>query len=134
MATHDDLNTPAIAVVGLIGTLIVLAIVVLLVVVFHQVEARQRYAKDVSQPYPQVSKLKADQQGRLAAYGWVDEKKRIARIPVTRAMDLVAAELSRDPDADVTGVPEADAPTQPPAEQKQEGGQPPDQEAGENAQ
>jgi len=120
MATHDDLNTPAIAVVGLIGTLIVSAIVVLLIVVFHQVEARQRYAKDVSQPYPQVSKLKADQEGRLAAYGWVDEKEKIAHIPVTRAMDLVAAQLSRDPNADVTGVPEADAPTPPPAEQEQE--------------
>ncbi len=133
MATHDDLNTPAIAVVGLIGALIVLAIVVLLMVVFHQVEARHRYAKDVSQPYPQVSKLKADQQGRLAAYGWVDEEKKTAQIPVSRAMDLVAAELSRDPNADVTGAREADAPTQPPAEPEQEPEQR-EEEADENAQ
>ncbi len=116
MATNDDLNTPVIAIVGLVGALIVFAIIVLLMVVFHQVDVRQQYAKDVGQPYAEMSKLAADQQGRLAAYGWVDEKKRIAHIPVQRAMDLVAAELSRDPEADGTGFRDADP--QPPREQE----------------
>jgi len=130
MATNDDLNTPVIAIVGLIGALIVFAIIVLLMVVFHQVDVREQYAKDLSQPYAQMSKLAADQQGRLAAYGWVDEKKKIAHIPVQRAMDLVAAELSRDPEADVTGAEDAD--TEPPDENPEQ--QPREQEADENAQ
>ncbi len=133
MATHDDLNTSAIAVVGLLGALIVFAVIVLLMVMFRQVQSRQHYAKDVSQPYTEMSKLAADQEGRLAAYGWVDEKRKIARIPVTRAMDLVAAELARDPNAHVTGVPAAS--TQPPDERKQEKEQPPrEEEENENAQ
>jgi hypothetical protein len=68
------------------------------------VQSRQEFAKDVSQPYAEVSKLAADQQGRLADYGWVDEEKKTAHIPVERAMDLVASELARDPNARVTGV------------------------------
>jgi hypothetical protein len=105
MATRDDLNTPAIAVVGFVGAVIVFAIIVLLMVVFHHVESRQRYAKDISQPYLEVSQLVADQQGRLTSYGWLDQKQAIVHVPVTRAMDLVVAELSRDPRAPVAGRP-----------------------------
>ncbi len=105
MATQDELNTSAIAVVGFLGAIILFAVLVILMIVFFQVEAREQYAKDTSQAYGQVSKLTADQQGRLASYGWVNEESGVAYIPVKRAMDLVAAELSRDPHADVTGVP-----------------------------
>ncbi len=118
MATHDDLNTSAIAIVGFVGAIVVFAIIVLLMVIFHQVEARQQYSKDISQSYAQVSKLTADQQGRLAAYGWVNEEKKIAHIPVARAIDLVVEELSRDPNADVTGAGSGDM--QPPDEKKQD--------------
>ena len=134
MATHDDLNTPVIAVVGLIGVLIVVGIIVLLMVVFHQVLAREQFAKDVNQPYAQVSKLAADQQGRLADYGWVDEEKKIAHIPVERAMGLVSAELARDPNARVTGVADDRAPepeTQA-KEEKEENGE--KEEKGDDAQ
>ena len=110
MATRDDLNTPVIAVVGLLGAIVVFALIVLLMVVFHRVEARQRYARDVDQPYAQVTQLLAEQQGRLAGYGWVDQKKGIAHVPIDRteygpgAMDLVVAELLQDPNAAVTGA------------------------------
>lgn len=117
MAAQDDLNTPAVAVVGLVGAIVVFAIIVLLMVVFQRVESRQRYLKDVSRAYSQVSQLTTDQQGRLASYGWVDQKKGIAHIPVSRAMDLVATELSRDPGAVVTGVAQPDV--QPPDDGKE---------------
>ncbi len=116
MATQDDLNTPVIAVVGLLGAIIVFVIIVLLMVVFHRVESQHRDARQVNQSYAQVSRLVADQQGRLAGYGWIDQKKGIARIKVTDAMDLVVAELSRDPNAVVTGV--APAGVQPPDDRK----------------
>lgn len=104
MATEEDLNTSAIALVGFLGAIILFAVIVILMIVFYQVEARQQYEKDVSQAYGEVSQLAADQQGRLASYGWVDQEQKIAHIPVKRAMDLVTAELSRDPDAAVTGA------------------------------
>ena len=104
MASDDDLNTSAIAIVGLLGAIILFALVVVLMIVFYHVEARQRYEKDVSQAYDQVSRLAADQQGRLAGYGWVDQQKRIAHIPIKRAKELVVEELAQDPNADVTGA------------------------------
>jgi hypothetical protein len=104
MATEEDLNTSAIALVGFLGAILVFAVIVILMIVFYQVEARQQYEKDVSQAYGQVSQLAADQQGRLASYGWVDQEKKIARIPVKRAMGLVVAELSQNPSGDVTGA------------------------------
>ena len=119
MATHDDLNTPAIAVVGFVGAIVVLAIILLLMIVFHQVEARQerRRAEDVDKVYMQVSDLVTKQEGKLADYGWVSQEKGIARIPITRAMDLVVADLSRDSEARVTGA--AEAVVEPPPEEKE---------------
>ncbi len=110
MAGQDELNTSAVALVGFVGAIVLFAVIVVLMVVFHQVEARQEYAKDTSQAYAQVSRLAADQQGRLAGYGWVDEEDGVARIPIDRAMDLLVAELARDPNAEVTGVAPATAP------------------------
>jgi hypothetical protein len=109
MRTEDDLNTSAIALVGLIGTILVFATVVLLTVVFYQVEARQQHEKDINQQPAQVAKLTADQQGRLASYGWVDREEKVAHIPISRAMDLVVAEIARDPGA---ASPEPPAPEQ----------------------
>jgi hypothetical protein len=87
-----------------VGAIAVFAVIVALLIVFYQVEARQREAKDVESAYGQASQLTADQRGRLASYGWVDQEDEIVHLPIKRAMDLVAAELSRNPDAPVTGV------------------------------
>ena len=94
MATRDDVNTPAIALVGLISALLLFAIIILLQVVFYRLEAQQRYEKDVSQPPAELSNLVHNQQARLAEYRWVDEKKKIVAIPIQRAMELVLADLS----------------------------------------
>jgi hypothetical protein len=110
MAGQDELDTSAVALVGFVGAIVLFAVIVVLVVVFYQVEAREQYAKDTSQAYGQVSRLAADQQGRLAGYGWVDEEDGVARIPIDRAMDLVVSELKRDPNADVTGAAAATGP------------------------
>ena len=102
MATQDDLNTPAIAVVGFVGAILIFAIILLLVVVFHgakQDMESQRYGANGRLLYPQISKLTTDQQGHLAMYDRVNQKF----IPITLAMELVVAELTKDPDANVTG-------------------------------
>lgn len=117
MGEQEELDTSVVAVVGLIGAVVVFAIIVLLTVVFHHVEARQQYEKDIRQSYAQVSKLTADQQGRLASYGWVNQQKGVAHIPIDRAKELVVAELSRDPRARVAG-PERQDP-QPPQQTKE---------------
>jgi hypothetical protein len=117
MAAQDDLNTPVVAVVGLIGAIGVFAVILLLMIVFRRVESRQRAEKEFSRADAEVRQLVANQEGRLADYGWVDKKKGIARIPITRAMELVVAELTRNPNAVVTGV--APGAVQPPDEKKE---------------
>ena len=44
MAKYDDLNTPAVAVVGLLGTILTVAIILALVVVHDRVDARLEHA------------------------------------------------------------------------------------------
>ncbi|MBV8126546.1 MAG: hypothetical protein JO114_02650 [Planctomycetaceae bacterium] len=68
-----------------------------------------RNAIDVDQfPTPQVQKnpavdlagMRAEEQRRVNAYGWVDRKAGIAHIPIERAMDILAK----------TGLPKVAAP------------------------
>ena len=95
MATRDDVNTPAIAMVGLISALLFFASIILLEVMFYRMEAQQRYEKDISQPFIELTNLVQRQQAKLADYRWVDEKKGVVAIPIDRTMELVVAELSK---------------------------------------
>lgn len=44
-----------------------------------------------SDPPADLSRLRADEDARLASYGWVDREKGTARIPIDEAMKAVAA-------------------------------------------
>ncbi len=96
MATRDDVNTPVIALVGLISALLFFASIILLQVMFYRIEAQQRYEKDISQPPAELTALVQQQQARLAEYRWVDEKKGVVAIPIDRAMELVVAESVKE--------------------------------------
>jgi hypothetical protein len=66
-----------------------------------------------SQSRPQPSAASADDAGRrLSSYGWVDREAGIVRIPIDRAMDLLAerglpARAGPDPFAEVVAAPSA---------------------------
>ena len=49
MAVQDDLNTPVIAVVGLLGAILLVLIIVLLMVVYYHVASQEEYTKITSQ-------------------------------------------------------------------------------------
>jgi hypothetical protein len=91
----DDLNTPKIAVVGFISAIVVFALIILMQVMFYWAVAQQRLVKDIDQPYLEYANLTADQQAKLAKYQWIDQKEKIAGIPIKRAMELVVDELSQ---------------------------------------
>src|SRR5262249_28543418 len=42
-------------------------------------------------PHPDLERFKAEQQAAVSTYGWVDQAQGVVRIPVDRAMDIVAA-------------------------------------------
>jgi hypothetical protein len=110
MTSESDVNTSTIAIIGFVGAVVVFAVIVLLAIVFYRVQSEEEFVKDVSQTYERVSQLEADQRGKLASYGWVDQKRQIARVPVRWAMDLVSTELAQDPNASVIGVPPPEQP------------------------
>jgi len=96
MTKPEDLNTPAIVVVGLIASILVFAVVVLLMVVFYQVQAEQDYEKYVSRPPSQLTNIASRQKEKLVSYGWIDEEKQVVHIPIDRAMEIVLEELADD--------------------------------------
>ena len=94
MVEKDELNTPVIAVVGFLGAVLTFAIIVLLMVVYYQTSARVDYQKTSILPFTESRNVLAEQQEKLASYGWVNEQERIAHIPIDRAMQLVVADLA----------------------------------------
>jgi len=93
MAT-TDVNASRIAILGFLGIIVILTIILLLEVVFYQVQAREHWIKDVNQPSVELSNLLHDQQVRLETYRWIDQKKKIVAIPIDRAINLVVDERS----------------------------------------
>jgi len=94
MAEQDGIDTPVVAIVGVLSGILIFALVVLLLVVFHHVETGQRMAKDIDRPPTELSNLVARQQARLASYERIDPQKKVYAIPIDRAMELVLAELA----------------------------------------
>jgi hypothetical protein len=94
MATRNDINTPAIALVGFLSAILFFAIVILLQAIFYQYQAQQRLESGASQSPLELTNLVQNQQARLAEYRWVDQKKGVVAIPIDRAMELVVADLS----------------------------------------
>jgi hypothetical protein len=100
MANYEDVRTPMVAVIGLIGAISTFAIVVLLMVVYQGAQQRQEYVKNVSQSPVELNDLLADQRAKLNNYRWLKEvdeggkKREVYAIPIQRAMELVVAERS----------------------------------------
>ncbi len=92
-----DVNTPVVALVGVVGALVVLVLIVGLMVWFDNLQETEIYKKDISQSPEEISNLIARQQAELHSYRWIDPKRKIASIPIDRAMERVVAELTTRP-------------------------------------
>jgi hypothetical protein len=95
MAEENKVNTGTIALIGFVATVLLVEIILLLMVLFYHVTARQAYEKDISQPAAELVKIETAQRTKLGEYRWVDPQKKIAAIPISRAMKLVVEELAR---------------------------------------
>lgn len=93
MAERDEINTPMVAAVGVLGTVLLVAIVVGLQVLYYSMTDAELARKDA----PIVSTALADyvsgQREKLDSYRWVDQSKGVVTIPIARAMDLVVQEV-----------------------------------------
>ena len=95
MASHDDINTPLVAVVGFIGTMLVFVVVVLLMVIYYHTVATETAEKDQSAAPAELTRLVSGQEAELADYRMLDAEKKLVALPIKRAMELTVAELSK---------------------------------------
>ena len=63
-------------------------------VIYYQVNNQQTQIKQMNQPPEEWTNLKTAQEGKLASYRWVDQKRQIVAIPINLAMQLVTAEVA----------------------------------------
>lgn len=49
--------------------------------------------KAAAQRWEKLQKLKSDQEAEATTYGWVDKDKGVARIPVTKAVEMIVPRL-----------------------------------------
>ena len=95
MTANNDVNTPVIAAIGLLSVIVLVAFTLLMEVLYYSSAANLNVERNIEQPAVELVNLQTEQEGRLASYAWVNEKKKIAAIPIDRAMDLVLADLAR---------------------------------------
>jgi hypothetical protein len=89
---YDDPNVAASAVVGIISAILLFVIIVVLQAFFYRAEQGELERKVYSQPYQALQQLDANQLELLNSYGWISESEGTVRVPIDRAMDLIAAE------------------------------------------
>jgi hypothetical protein len=91
---YDDPNVAASAVVGIVSAILLFVIIVVLQAYFYRAEQQELERKVYTQPYEALQQLDATQLEQINSYGWVSEADGVARIPIDRAMELVAAEAA----------------------------------------
>jgi hypothetical protein len=69
------------------------------VYIIREMEAIPSYEdKKAAERIATLAKLRADEADKFGSgYGWVDSSKKIVRIPIDRAMEIVLAELQKKP-------------------------------------
>ncbi len=87
----DPLTT---ATVGIVGTLLVIIVVVFVQGLYESVNRAEFERKIVREIPAELRSLRAAQQTRLQATGWVDKQNGIVAVPIEKAMEL----LTQDPD------------------------------------
>ena len=115
MAQQDDLNVGRIALIGLVSGLLLVAIILFLQVLYYGYYQGMMASPEYDQLPAEMTNYVADQQGKLVTIRVVDQERQVVSIPIDDAQRLVIDELSADPEARVTGVPDPEQP--PPSEE-----------------
>ena len=93
MRDGDDPKTSSTIIVGMVGTILMLAVVVFAVALFYDVERAEWNRKVVNRVEHEVNTLKNEQLERLNGYRWVNEQEGVVGIPIERAIELTVADL-----------------------------------------
>lgn len=94
MKKTDDVNTPMIALIGILGAVLLFVLTVGLQAWIQGYQEGEHYRKVVEPPDQQLSELDSKQLQDINTYRVIDPKKGIYAIPIDRAMDLVVEDLA----------------------------------------
>ena len=89
-----SVNIPSVILAGLLGTILTVATILGLQVVYYQYAASREASQGPGQPQAEMEALRDRQQGVLADYGLIDAEKGVVGIPIDRAMELVVNDLA----------------------------------------
>ena len=93
MSHNGDPRAGSTLLVGLIGTILLLAVVVLAQVLFYNVQQMEDQTK-LYAPRPQaLLQAQAEQLAQINTYRYVNQKDGIVAIPIDRAIELYVAEM-----------------------------------------
>ncbi len=94
MSNQRDPNTPAVLLVGVVGTIVIFALVVALIAVYQNVEQQQLQDKVYSVAPQEISQLEAKHRAQLNGYRHLPGDEGKVALPIERAMELSITELN----------------------------------------
>lgn len=94
MAMSDEIDTPRLAVIGVVGTMIVLLVVFVVQVVYYKLTRELDHRRNVEHTDQALARYQAEQAEKLQRLGWIDAQAGVVAIPIERAMELVVRDLT----------------------------------------
>lgn len=94
--THDhdgDPQSSSTVIVGIIGSILLLAIIVFAQALFYNAQRFEESRKALPGAPPELTDLQARQLGEINAYHYVNKAAGIVAVPIDRAIELYVTEL-----------------------------------------
>jgi len=92
---QDELRASPIVLVGVVSAILLFLLVVFVSGLFLHWEKEVSLEKASPLMPEELRRLRSQQMGEINSYRWISEKDGIVRIPIDRAMELVAREEAR---------------------------------------
>ena len=108
MIEKDVLDIPMIATVGIVSVVLTVATIIGVQALYHSYASFESNRKVILAPNVSADSKLAEQDAKLAKYGWANREKGQVIVPIDRAMSAVVASY-RDADGNIFAVPEGSA-------------------------
>lgn len=95
MRPQDELKATPIVLAGIIGSILVFAMIVGLSALFLREKEQVSYDRQSAGPAPELIRSRSEQIEKLSEYRWIDEDKGVLRIPIERAMKLFVDDYAK---------------------------------------
>ena len=95
MAEKENLDIPMILTVAIVSVVLTVVAVIGVQALFYSYESVEEHRKVIALPTNEANSKLAEQEARLARYGWADREKGQVVIPIERAMTLTVKDFNQ---------------------------------------